>query len=134
MFLARGIITGDAEFLFIYEIGKIASSISEGKFNLLQVNTYSADVKNVGSIRVAIEAAVKDSGFIEVLILSHGVSCVLTFEDGTVEDYDHVIDTNLKGNIYTLKAALPHIKANGGPASICMLSSQAGQVRLPPLD
>lgn len=101
----------------------------------MQVNTYSADVKNVGSIKAAIEGAAKDSGVIEVLILSHGVSCVLTFEDGTIENYDHVIDTNLKGNIYTLKAALPHVEAkNGAPASICILSSQAGQVRLPPFD
>jgi len=95
----------------------------------VKVNTYSGDVKNVGSIKAAIEAAVSDSGVIEVLILSHGVSCVLPFEDGTIEYYDHVIDTNLKGNIYTIKAALPHIKASeGAPASISIFSSQAGQV------
>lgn len=97
----------------------------------LQISTYSADVKNFGSINAAVEAAVADSGDIEVLILSHGVSYVLTFEDGTLENYDHVIDTNLKGNIYTIKAALPHIKASeGAPASISIFSSQAGQVRV----
>lgn len=95
----------------------------------VKISTYSADVKNFGSINAAIEAAVADSGDIEVLILSHGVSYVLTFEDGTLENYDHVIDTNLKGNIYTIKAALPHIKASeGAPASISIFSSQAGQV------
>ncbi|KAG0556442.1 hypothetical protein KC19_11G054400 [Ceratodon purpureus] len=94
-----------------------------------QVNTYSADVKNFGSVNAAIEAAVSDSGVIGVLVLSHGISVVSRFEDQTVQDFDHVIDTNLKGNIHTIKAALPHIKAsNGAPASISMFSSQAGQV------
>lgn len=96
----------------------------------MQVNTYSADVKKFESVRGAIEDAVLDSGVIEVLVLSHGVSVVSTFEDHTLEDFDHVIDTNLKGNLHTIKAALPHIKASkGAPASISIFSSQAGQVR-----
>jgi NADP-dependent 3-hydroxy acid dehydrogenase YdfG len=102
------------------------------ELNPLQVHTHSGDVKNFESINIAIEAAVSDFGAIEVLVLSHGVSSVYTFEDQSVEDFDHIIDTNLKGNIHTIKAALPHIKASeGAPASISMFSSQAGQVRFP---
>lgn len=94
-----------------------------------KINTYSADVKSFESTRLAIAAAVGHSGPIEVLLLSHGVSRVLTFDDSTIEDFDHILDTNLKGNIHTIKAALPHIKSSKAvPAAISIFSSQAGLV------
>lgn len=93
---------------------------------------YSADVKSFASINKAIEAAVSESGIVELLVLSHGVSVPGTFEERSLEEMDHMIDTNLRGNIHTIKAALPHIKSSkGAPASIAIFSSQAGQVWTP---
>lgn len=93
---------------------------------------YSADVKSFASINKAIEAAVSESGIVELLVLSHGVSVPGTFEERSLEEMDHMIDTNLRGNIHAIKAALPHIKSSkGAPASIAIFSSQAGQVWTP---
>jgi len=94
----------------------------------VKVNVYSADVKSFASINKAIEAAVSESGIVELLVLSHGVSVPGTFEERSLEEMDHMIDTNLRGNIHAIKAALPHIKSSkGAPASIAIFSSQAGQ-------
>lgn len=94
-----------------------------------QVNTYSADVKDYVSIEEAIQTACRDSGNLEILILSHGISVPGTFEDTSFETIDNILDTNLKGNINVLKCALPLIKSSTSePASITMFSSQAGQV------
>ena len=127
--ISRGV-WGFANFGHFVRLKCCACLFVHRELNLLQVNTYSADVKNFENIKVAIEAAVSDSGVVEVLVLSHGVSIVSSFEDQTVQDFDHIIDTNLKGNLHTIKAALPHIEASeGSPASISIFSSQAGQVR-----
>ena len=97
----------------------------------LHVNAYSGDVKDFRSISVAVNAVVCDSGVIGVLILSHGVQRSLTFEDTSIEDINCVLDTNLKGTILSIKAALPYIKASeGAPVVISILSSQASQVQI----
>ncbi len=46
---------------------------------MLQVNTYSADVKDFASMKKTIEAACSEAGNVAVLVLSHGVSVTGTF-------------------------------------------------------
>lgn len=41
-----------------------------------------------------------------------------------------MLDVNLLGSFNVIKAALPSMKGRGGPASISLVSSQAGHVRL----
>ncbi|KAL3699735.1 hypothetical protein R1sor_017757 [Riccia sorocarpa] len=97
-----------------------------------EVYGYSADVKNFDSIQKAFAEAVGKLGPIDVLICSHGVSAPATFEDTPLETMYHLIDTNLKGTLHCIKAALPHMKSRSspGPGAISIVSSQAGQVSL----
>ncbi|CAM6017836.1 unnamed protein product [Sphagnum balticum] len=93
------------------------------------VNAYSADVKDFASVKKAFEAACSESGNVTAVVLSHGVAVPGTFEDTSIETMEHMLDTNLKGNIHAIKAALPFIKSSkSAPASIAIFSSQAGQV------
>ncbi len=95
----------------------------------MQVNAYSADVKDFASVKKAFEAACSESGNVTAVVLSHGVAVPGTFEDTSIETMEHMLDTNLKGNIHAIKAALPFIKSSkSAPASIAIFSSQAGQV------
>ncbi|CAK9251938.1 unnamed protein product, partial [Sphagnum jensenii] len=95
----------------------------------LEVNAYSADVKDFASMKKAFEAACSESGNVTAVVLSHGVAVPGTFEDTSIETMEHMLDTNLKGNIHAIKAALPFIKSSkSAPASIAIFSSQAGQV------
>ena len=66
------------------------------RVNLLQTECLltcrsSGDVKDFGSISVAVEAAVLTGG-IEVLLLSHGVQRSIRFEDVSIEDIDHYFE------------------------------------------
>ncbi|KAH7387528.1 hypothetical protein KP509_16G027400 [Ceratopteris richardii] len=101
---------------------KVALANSTGK----EVRVFSADVKNLKSLsNVATEA-----GPIDVLICSHGVAIPKTFEDSSLDEINHMLDTNLRGNLYVIKAMLPSLKnrKDNYPASIAIVSSQAGQV------
>jgi NADP-dependent 3-hydroxy acid dehydrogenase YdfG len=96
---------------------------------VMQVNAYSADVKDFASVKKAFDAACSESGNVTAVVLSHGVAVPGTFEDTSIETMEHMLDTNLKGNIHAIKAVLPFIKSSkSAPASIAIFSSQAGQV------
>jgi NAD(P)-dependent dehydrogenase (short-subunit alcohol dehydrogenase family) len=58
-----------------------------------------------------------------------GCQSRVPLEDMSIETMEHILDTNLTGNIHSIKAALPFIKSSkSAPASIAIFSSQAGQV------
>ncbi|KAJ4882482.1 3-dehydrosphinganine reductase TSC10B [Raphanus sativus] len=50
-----------------------------------------------------------------------------------MEEVKFMIDVNLVGSFNVIKAALPLMKGRGGPASISLVSSQAGQRKRPEL-
>ncbi|BBM97269.1 3-dehydrosphinganine reductase [Marchantia polymorpha subsp. ruderalis] len=101
-------------------------------FGKPQVYGYSADVKDFSSVEKALTEAVEKLGPIDVLICSHGVSTPARFEDTPLDSMYHMLDTNLKGNLHCLKAAIPHMKSriSEGPGCISIVSSQAAQVSL----
>ncbi|CAM6045904.1 unnamed protein product [Sphagnum compactum] len=58
-----------------------------------------------------------------------GCQSQVPLEDMSIETMEHILDTNLMGNIHSIKAALPFINSSkSAPASIAIFSSQAGQV------
>ncbi|KAG6549803.1 hypothetical protein Mapa_008784 [Marchantia paleacea] len=97
-----------------------------------QVYGYSADVKDFSSVEKALAEAVEKLGPMDVLICSHGVSAPARFEDTPLDSMYHMLDTNLKGNLHCIKAAIPHMKSRTSedPGCISIVSSQAGQVSL----
>ncbi|CAM6081628.1 unnamed protein product [Calypogeia fissa] len=112
------------------------SKPSKGGFKeeeLPQVHFFSADVKSFESIEKAVNAAVAESGPLDVLVCCHGVAVPQTFEDTNLDTMYHMLDTNLKGNLHTIKAALPHInkdRPSTNPGCIAIFSTQAAQVSL----
>lgn len=92
------------------------------------VRVFSADVKDFDSIK----AVAQQAGPVDVLICSHGVSVPKALEDLSMEEVNHMLDTNLRGTLHVIKAMLPFMKnrRDHHPASIVLFSSQAGQVGL----
>lgn len=64
-----------------------------------------------------------------MLIVNQGVFIGKELEKQSMEEVKFMIDVNLVGSFNVIKAALPLMKGRGGPASISLVSSQAGQVR-----
>ena len=59
---------------------------------------------------------------INCLINNAGITSFKSAEENSVKEIDEVINTNLLGSIYTIKAVLPHFKKIGGGTIINVLS------------
>jgi NAD(P)-dependent dehydrogenase (short-subunit alcohol dehydrogenase family) len=75
------------------------------------VKTDVADYEQVKSLA---EQAVQNYGRIDTWVNVAAVALYATFEKTEPEEFEQLIHTNLLGQIYAAKAALPHLKQNGG--------------------
>ncbi|GAA5531791.1 SDR family oxidoreductase [Deinococcus aluminii] len=83
------------------------------------------DVRDPRALQQAVDAHVAAFGGLDVLFVNAGLGRFANVADLTIEQWQEVIDTNLSGAFYTVKAALPALKRRGG--YIFTLSSLAGK-------
>ncbi|HVJ53716.1 MAG TPA: SDR family oxidoreductase [Aliidongia sp.] len=88
------------------------------------------DMTDRPSIRRVVNQAFADLGRIDVVVNNAGYGLIGAAEELTDEQIDHQIDTNLVGSIQVVRAALPHLRAQGG-GRIIQLSSVGGQAVYP---
>ncbi len=62
-------------------------------------------------------------GRLDVLVNNAGISRISRFDDGRVEDWDAMIDVNVKGVLYGIAAALPVFRAQGAGHVINIIST-----------
>lgn len=70
-----------------------------------------ADVTKPYDVQIAVEKTIEAYGKIDVLINSQGDWLIKPTLKTTEEDWDHIMDTNLKSVYLTCKAVLPHMIA-----------------------
>lgn len=87
------------------------------------------DVRDPAAVQSAVDAHVGAFGGLDVLFVNAGVGVFGNVEDLSIEDWQAMIDTNLSGAFYTVKAAIPALKQGGG--YIFTLSSLAGRNAMP---
>jgi NADP-dependent 3-hydroxy acid dehydrogenase YdfG len=94
-----------------------------------------ADVTDRGQAEAAVKKAVDELGSLDTLVNNAGVMLLGPIVDAPVEEWDRMIDLNVKGLMYCANAAMPHLldaAENGsrGVADMVNISSVAGrQVR-----
>jgi NAD(P)-dependent dehydrogenase (short-subunit alcohol dehydrogenase family) len=93
----------------------------------------SGDVRSSGDCERAVRQTVEVFGRLDILVNNAGVVRYALAEQMTEEDWDFVVDTNLKGPWLMAKYAIPHLLARGGGAivnvsSVQAVASQAGVV------
>ncbi|NWC92570.1 MULTISPECIES: SDR family oxidoreductase [unclassified Pseudomonas] len=88
------------------------------------------DVTDTPAIRAVVAQAFKALGTIDVVVSNAGYGLFGAAEEMTDEQIDHQLDTNLLGSIQLLRAALPHLRAQGG-GRILQLSTMGGQAVFP---
>lgn len=105
------------------EIEQAAHSIGAG------VRGVVCDVRDYAALEKAVAEHVSAFGGLDVLFVNGGVGRFAPIQDLSVEDWQDVIDTNLTGAFFTVKAAIPALSASKG--YIITLSSLAGKNPLP---
>ena len=91
-----------------------------------------ADVSKVSDIKKMVATAIEQYGAIDVLVNSAGVNIRKMSVDYKEEDWDYIIDINLKGSYFASVEVGRHMVARGA-GSIINLSSLQSHITLPGL-
>jgi 3-oxoacyl-[acyl-carrier protein] reductase len=88
------------------------------------------DVADAAQVDAAVAATVERFGRLDILVANAGVGAYGPFLDISPEHVEEMIDVNLKGTIYAVRAALPHLLESDA-ADVITLASEAGRRGLP---
>jgi NAD(P)-dependent dehydrogenase (short-subunit alcohol dehydrogenase family) len=91
-----------------------------------RVFTYAFDVRAREQCEAAVRHCVERFGSLDVLVNNSGLAVPETVEEITEEGWDTVLETNLKGAMWLVRAALPLMAAQEF-GDIVNVSSQAGK-------
>jgi NADP-dependent 3-hydroxy acid dehydrogenase YdfG len=89
----------------------------------------ATDVADYGQVEALVAAAVRAYGRIDVLINNAGLMPNSPIERRKVEDWDRMIDVNLKGVLYGIAAVLPHMQQQKSGHIINVASVAGHKVR-----
>jgi len=98
-----------------------AKEIGHGAFGL------KGDVTSLASMEAAMKAVAARNGGLDVLCANAGIFPPAKLEDMTDQQWDEVVDTNLKGTFHSVKAAVPYLKKSD-QGRIVITSSITGPV------
>jgi len=90
-----------------------------------RIVTIEADVRDYESLKDSLDEAVVRLGRLDIVSANAGILSYGPMEQLTEEQFDDLLDVNLKGAWHTAKAAIPHLRANKG-GSIIFTSSASG--------
>lgn len=95
-----------------------------------QLFSETLDLTDFAAIRPLIDRCFAEHGRIDVLISNAGYGLFGAAEEFADAQVQHLVATNLTGSIQLIRAALPHLRAQGG-GRIIQISSYGGQVAFP---
>jgi NAD(P)-dependent dehydrogenase (short-subunit alcohol dehydrogenase family) len=90
----------------------------------------ACDVSDREAVEGAVNATVDRFGRLDVCVANAGVGSYHSLVDTPVDHIEEMIDVNLKGTIYTIRASIPHLIAAGG-GDVVTVASEAGRRGLP---
>jgi NADP-dependent 3-hydroxy acid dehydrogenase YdfG len=88
------------------------------------------DVTDTVAIRTVVDKAFADLGRIDVVVNNAAYALFCSVEEASDDQIAHQINTNIIGSIQVIRAALPHLRAQGS-GHILQLSSAGGQTTYP---
>jgi len=90
----------------------------------------TCDVRDPDEVDASVAATVERFGRLDIVVANAGVGAYGPLLELSQEHLDEMIDTNFKGTVYTLRAALPHLLKSDA-ADFVALASEAGRRGLP---
>jgi NADP-dependent 3-hydroxy acid dehydrogenase YdfG len=87
------------------------------------------DVRDLDALTRLCDATAEAFGGIDIVVANAGVGAYGPFLDLSREHLDEMLDVNLKGTLYAVRAALPHMLGREG--DVITLASEAGRRGFP---
>ena len=88
------------------------------------------DVRDPAALARLAGATVDRFGRLDILVVNAGVGAYGPFLDLPAEQLEEMVDVNVKGALYSVRAALPYL-LESGTADIVTIASEAGRRGLP---
>lgn len=127
---SRGIGAAVARRLAAAGVGLGLASRSGDDLGLEDAVARPCDVRRLDELEAVVAATVERHGRLDIVVANAGVGAYGAFLELSPEHLDEMIDVNLKGTLYAVRAALPHL-IEGGEGDIVTLASEAGRRGLP---
>ena len=89
----------------------------------------AADVRDAPALDAFCRGVAERFGGIDIVVANAGVGAYGPFLELSAEHLDEMVDVNLKGTLYAVRAALPHMLGREG--DVITLASEAGRRGLP---
>jgi NAD(P)-dependent dehydrogenase (short-subunit alcohol dehydrogenase family) len=89
----------------------------------------SCDVRSLADLVSFCDRTAERFGGIDIVIANAGVGAYAPFLELSPEHVDEMLDVNLKGTVYAIRAALPHMLGREG--DVITVASEAGRRGLP---
>ncbi|MEO6830531.1 MAG: SDR family NAD(P)-dependent oxidoreductase [Acidobacteriaceae bacterium] len=95
------------------------------------VHTIGLDVRDAKQVQSAVDSLPREWQSIEILVNNAGLSRSLDkLHEGSIQDWDEMIDTNVKGLLYVTRAVVPGMVARGS-GHVVNIGSTAGRMTYP---
>ena len=127
---SRGIGRAVAQQLAAAGVGLGLASRSGDDLGLDGVVARPCDVRNPADLEAIVGETVDRFGRLDILVANAGVGAYGPFLDLSPEHLEEMIDVNVKGTLYAVRAALPHL-IESGEADLVTVASEAGRRGLP---
>jgi NADP-dependent 3-hydroxy acid dehydrogenase YdfG len=127
---SRGIGAAIAEALAGAGVRLGLGSRSGGNLGIQDAVALPCDVRDPASLEALVSATVERFGGLDILVVNAGVGAYGPFLDLPADQLEEMIDVNVKGAIYSVRAALPALLRSAG-GDIVTIASEAGRRGLP---
>jgi NADP-dependent 3-hydroxy acid dehydrogenase YdfG len=91
-------------------------------------DAWRLDVTDRGDVAAFVDAAVDAHGRIDVLVNNAGLMPLSRLDALLVDEWDRMIDVNVRGLLHGIAAALPHFQRQGGGHFVTVASIAAHEV------
>lgn len=127
---SRGIGRAVAQGLAAAGVSLGLASRSGDDLGLDDVVAGPCDVRNPADLERMVGETVERFGRLDILVANAGVGAYGPFLELAPEHLEEMVDVNVKGTMYAVRAALPHLLTSG-EADLVTIASEAGRRGLP---
>lgn len=96
-----------------------------------RIVTHQVDVRDYAALKAAVDDGVRELGHLDIIVANAGTISYVNGLDLPEDEWDAVVDINMKGVWHTIKAGAPHLINGGRGGSVILTSSTSGHTGLP---